>query len=57
MKNMFEESITDPVENCEDSASPVCDSAEESITDPVENCEDSAAPVCDSAEDKVCVCS
>ena len=57
MKNMFEESITDPAENCEDSASPVCDSAEESTTDPVENCEDSAAPVCDSAEDKVCVCS
>ena len=31
MKNMFEESITDPVEDCEDSASPVCDSAEDKV--------------------------
>ena len=52
MKSMFEEPISDPIGNCEDSASPVCD-----IADPVENCEDSASPGVDSAEDKVCVCS
>ena len=52
MKSMFEEPISDPIGNCEDSASPACD-----IADPVEDCEDSASPGVDSAEDKVCVCS
>ena len=31
MKSMFEESISNPIGNCEDSASPVCDSAEDKV--------------------------
>ena len=32
MRNMFEESTPDPIENCADSVSPVCDSAADEVS-------------------------
>ena len=31
MRNMFEESTPDPIDNCADSVSPVCDSATDKV--------------------------
>ena len=32
MRNMFEESTLDPIENCADSVSPVCDGAADEVS-------------------------